>query len=252
MNQYQPVLQDAMVSRDYEAGLGGLRKIVAARKQVCDTHLFVIDELYRTLPPELGDNFRNTILSRGYADIYKRNSVDRLLESVRLLPDLTAEQSAAIDVIEAEYLAAIAQSNEQLLQAYRAFGGEIPILEAKRAIARRNKETLERGAGVPTQITDLKATRQKMLDDFRSRILELLTPEQSSKIPAAAKFDRRGDKLRERLGGALSPNGTQRGANGNTIRNLDKEPRKKGKSGGVLTPIKPQGKDDGKPKAISD
>ena len=253
MNQYQPVLQDAMVSRDYEAGLGGLRKIVAARKLVCDTHFVVIDELYRTLPPELGDEFRNTILSRGYADIYKRNSVDRLLESVRLLQDLTSDQSAAIDTIEAEYLVAITQSNELLLQAYRAFGSEIPILEAKRAIARRNKETVERGSGIPQQVTDLKTERQKMLDDYRSRILDVLTPEQSRSIPAAAKFDRRGSKLREQFEGALSPNGTRdgnNGNNGNTIRNPDKEPRKKGNGGSSFTPFSPKGRSDDKPKKI--
>lgn len=254
MDQYQPILQDAMVSKDYDAGLRGLRNIVDARKRVCDTHFIVIEELHRSLPQELGDQFRDIILLKGFAEIYKPNSVDRLLEAVRLLPDLSPEQDSALNIIEAEYRVSIAQSNEQLLAANRAFGSEIPILEAKKAIARRNQETVERGSGVPEQIAKLKNERQKMLDDYRQRIIDLLLPAQSAKIPATAKFDRRGDKLRERLsGGSLSPNGTRNGGSGsgNTVSNPDKEKRKQGKGGSSFTPLRPKDQGGG-PKKIED
>ena len=111
MERYQPQLQDAMVSKNYDAGLDGLRKIARARGQVTETHLLTIDEITSALPAETGDEFRLTILRRGYPDVFKRNIVDRLIEAVRALPSLTPEQSSGLDQIEAEYLVSIAESN---------------------------------------------------------------------------------------------------------------------------------------------
>ena len=229
MDKYQPMLQDAMVSRDYQKGLSGLRNIVNARNQVCETHLLAIEELFRAMPPELGDEFRTTVLGRGYPDIFTPNSIDRLLEAARRDPTLTPEQVAELDQIEAEYLVAIEQSDESLLLAYLSNGLEIPVLEAKRAIARRNKEPVERGGAIPTQIQDLKTARQKMIDEFRARILAVLTPEQSAKIPAAAKFDRRSSKMRDRFGdnnGTISPNGGRPSAPRDTQGPANQSPKK--------------------------
>lgn len=244
MEKYQPQLQDAMVSRDYEAGLQGLRKIAAARAQVTTAHLVAIDDISGALPVEFGDEFRLTILSRGYPDIFKRNSVDRLIAAVRALPDLTPEQAAGLDQIEGEYLVALAESNERLLQAYRANAEEIPVLQAKQSIARRNKEEVKRGANMPQEITSEKTSRDLMLEEFRLRILELLKPEQSANIPAAAKFDRRGRKGRdmERPIGSANPNGAQSPGASPRGRPSGGNGKQKEKRGNTLTPSLPSQK----------
>lgn len=218
MEKHQPKLQDAMVSRDYEAGLSGLRSIMTARATVCDSHFNAIEEIRTALPGETGDEFAQLILSAGFPDIFKRTSVDRLIDSVRVLDSLTDDQIAELDIIEAEYNIAIDESNSQLLQAHQIYGREIPILQAKRSIARRNNQTPERGSDVPEEISQLKTERDKMLEHFRNRLLDLLSPEQANQIPAAAKYGRT-VKTRDTANGpgtrqtpSAPSNGNQRGA----------------------------------------
>lgn len=192
MDRYQPKLQEAMVSKDYEAGLSGLRLIAEARSGVTDAHLDVIDTISRSLPQQLGMEFRAKILKRGYPDVFKPNSVDRLLEAVRAREDLTEEQNQGLDQIEAEYMVSLNESNDRLLALYRVYAKDIPVLQARQSIARRNKENVERGSTTPSQIADEQKTRTSMLEEYRMRILDLLTPEQTATIPANARFDRRG------------------------------------------------------------
>ncbi|MCH2145536.1 MAG: hypothetical protein MK082_10410 [Phycisphaerales bacterium] len=231
MEKHQPELQNAMVSRNYQEGLPPLRKIAAARSAVIDVHFIAIDEISSLLPVAIGDEFRLAILTRGYPDIFKPNSVDRLIKHVRSLPDLTQEQSAGLDQIELEYLTSLAESNERLLQAYRINAKEIPILEAKQSIARRNKEEIERGENVPSAITDEKTLRADMFEEYRNRILDLLTEEQNMQTPASIKFDRRGGRQRgniERPAGLTNPNAPGRGNGRSRASNPDKMPPPKG------------------------
>ena len=250
MDRYQPKLQDAMVSKDYTAGLSGLRNISEARAGVTQAHMDAIESIARSLPMSLGDEFRMTVLSRGYPDIYKSNSVDRLLQAARNLPDLTPEQSSGLDQIEAEYLVSLADSNERLLQLYQVYGKEIPVLEAKQSIARRNKEEVKRGSNVPPQITDEQKNRSDMLEGYRMRIRDLLTPEQIAIIPSSAMFDRRNrESGSDNRPAALKPNRNRPNSSNNNV-HPDKQRRKGGRPGvGGVSPTNPPSKlDDSPPK----
>ena len=238
MDRYQPKLQDAMVSKDYNAGISGLKAISVSRAGVIETHLIAIDSISRNLPSILGDEFRLKILTRGYPDIYKTNSVDRLLDSSRNLTDLTPEQSIGLDQIEGEYLVSLAESNERLLQLYRSYASDIPILEAKQSIARRNKENVERGSNVPPQISEEKKSRSNMLEGYRLRIIDLLNPEQLALIPASAKFDRRGrEPGADNRPAALTPDrGRSRGGGSSGKGPPVKQPKKGKRVDGQLSP----------------
>lgn len=249
MNRYQPKLQEAMVSKDYNAGLNGLKAISDSRSGVIETHLLAIDSIARNLPSSLGDEFRLRILSRGYPDIYKTNSVDRLLEAARNSPEMTPEQSSGLDQIEIEYLVDLDGSNQRLLQLYRTYAKEIPVLEAKQSIARRNKENVERGSNVPTQITEEQKARSNMLEGYRLRILDLLTPEQVALIPASAKFDRRGrDPGAQNRPAALTPNRSRTGGSSNNNVHPDKQRKKEGRIGGLSQTTSPKKPGDSPPK----
>ena len=99
------------------------------------------------------------------------------------------------------------------------------------------------------EITAEKTARDLMLEEYRQRILDLLKPEQTAGIPAAAKFDRRGRKARdmERPIGAVNPDGGRPGSGGsggNNLRNPSKGGQKEGKNGGsALTPTLPSPKE---------
>ena len=256
MDRFQPLLQEAMVSRDYKAGLSGLRNIAEARSGVIETHLVVIESISRNLPMMLGDEFRRIILKRGYPEIFKTNSVDRLLESTRLDDSLTLEQSAGLDQIEAEYLVSLTDSNERLLDLHRLHAKDIPILQAQQSIARRNKENVERGSSTPPQIAEEKIAKQTMIEEYRMRILDLLTPEQVARIPASAKFDRRGrdaDVNGRREGSLNGAPGRNQRRNG-TTKNVhpDKQRSKGGNRADGLTPSAPPSKLGNSPPKTSD
>ena len=222
MNSHQPSLQDAMVSKDYEQGIVGLSQIAKARNNVIETHLRAIEQIHQQLDQPLADEFRLKILRRGYPEIFKKTIVDTLIENLREGNELTSVQSSRLDDIEAEYRVSIVESNENLLNAYRAYGDQIPVVQARQSIARRNKEPVNRSENMPQQILDATKSRSDMIQEYRNRILELLTPEQISRLPASAKFDRRG-----RDGGA------------DGARNEERTPRRQNFQGNNRQPFHP-------------
>ena len=182
MDKYQEVLKDAMISKDTDSGLNALRKIGVMRSEVCAHHMQVIDELISVLPEESSISFRRSVLASGFPTVFEETRVDRLLVSVRKLKDLTPDQADQIDAIEARYEIDLTTANVLLIDAYKAYGAEIPILEAKRAIARRNKETV-RVQKLPDAIIALQDEKNQMVEDYRQQILGVLNKEQAAVVP---------------------------------------------------------------------
>ena len=58
------------------------------------------------------------------------------------MDDLTDDQVEQLDAIESAYEASLQSANEMLLETYLIHGKEMPIIEAKRAIRRRNREPI--------------------------------------------------------------------------------------------------------------
>ena len=228
MDKYQDVLKDAMISKDTDSGLNALRKIGETRSEVCNLHMQAIEDLLPALPEDSAITFRQAVLANGFPTIYQETRVDRLLVAVRKLKDLTADQSDQIDAIELRYRDDLAIANSLLLEAYRVYGAEIPILEAKRAIARRNKEPV-RVQKLPEEIISLQTTKDEMIEDYRRQINAVLNEEQAAIVPRSM--------------GKRIP--TQRGdATGGAAGNNNRHPRKPGQKGPtILSPA--SGKDRG-------
>ena len=232
MDKYQDVLKDAMISKDTDSGLNALRKIGETRSAVCNLHMKAVEDLLTALPEESAASFRQAVLANGFPTIYEETRVDRLLVAVRKLKDLTPDQSDQIDAIELRYQDDLAIANSLLLEAYRVYGGEIPILEAKRAIARRNKEPI-RVQKLPDEIISLQTTKNEMVEDYRRQILAVLNEAQAAVVPRS---------MSKRIP-------TQRGnASGAAGSNNQRHPRKPGQRGPtILTPASGKGQGDDKP-----
>ena len=213
MDKYQEVLKDAMISKDTDSGLNALRKIGATRSEVCLLHMQAIEELISVLPEESSISFRRSILANGFPTVFEETRVDRLLASVRKLKDLTPDQSDQIDAIEARYQIDLATANTLLVDGYRVHGAEIPIMEAKRAIARRNKETV-RVQKLPDAIISLQTEKDQMVEDYRQQILAVLNKEQAAVVPMSmnsVRQNRATPSSRSNVGGKRNKPGQRNG-----------------------------------------
>ena len=205
MDKYQEVLKDAMISKDTDSGLNALRKIGATRTEVCILHMDVIEELISALPEDASISFRKSILAAGFPSVFEPTKVDTLLTAIRKLTDLTPEQVGQIDMIEARYREDLVVANDRLIEAFMVHGAEIPILEAKRAIARRNKEPVQ-VQKTPDEINALQTTKDEMVEKYWQQLREVLSDQQLAIIPRTMN-DRR--KNRESRAPSGAPSGSR-------------------------------------------
>ena len=191
LKKHQKVIQDAMVQKNIEVGLNALRKISESRATVCAIHFAALDEISSNLAPDKSEEFRDAVLKRSFPEIYDETIVDKVLKNIRKDRSLEPEQVALIDEIESRYLVSLEQSNLALLAAYKADGKQIPIIEANRAIARRNKESAKM-AKLPESILALTRERDEMLERYREELLSVLTEIQKKSVRTRSYTDRTG------------------------------------------------------------
>lgn len=191
LKQHQKRIQDAMAQKNIEVGMNALRKISESRATVCAMHFEALEGISRNLPPEKAEIFKMTVLKNGFPEIYQETIVDKILKNIRRDDSLEPEQITQIDLIESRYLVSLEQSNLGLLEAYKADGKQIPIIEANRAIARRNKEST-RMARLPDSILALTREREEMLERYRQELLNVLTTNQQNSVRTKTQTDRFG------------------------------------------------------------
>ncbi len=182
LDKYQDVLKDAMISKDTDTGLDALRKICDKRAEICRLHMGTINDLDAALPEDAAGQFRITILRSGFPTIYAETRVDKLLRAVRAMDDLTDDQVEQLDAIESAYEASLQSANEMLLETYLIHGKEMPVIEAKRAIRRRNREPINMEK-LPEAIIGLQQAKDEMLADYRRQILAILSQGQQNTLP---------------------------------------------------------------------
>jgi hypothetical protein len=88
-----------------------------------------------------------------------------------------------------------------LLEAYKVDGKQIPIIEANRAVARRNKEST-RMARLPDSILALTREREEMLERYRQELLNVLTTNQQNSVRTRTQVERSGSPRRNIGSGA--------------------------------------------------
>ena len=224
LDKYQDVLKDAMISKDTDTGLDALRKICDKRGEICRLHIGTINDLNATLPEEAAGQFRASILRNGFPMIYSETRVDKLISAVRAMDDLTDDQIGQLDALESAYDASLLSANEMLLETYLIHGKELPIIEAKRAIRRRNREPINMEK-LPGEIIGLQQAKDEMLADYRRRILAILSQGQQNALPPSVGNRTSSGSLRGRdvnskpVSAPTMPGGKEKSRGGKSVKN---------------------------------
>jgi hypothetical protein len=201
LKQHQKRIQDAMLEKNMGAGLSALRKISESRAMVCAMHFEALDEISVNLSAETATEFKETVLANGFPEVYEDTIVDKVLKTIRSLKTLEQEQITLVDAIESRYLVSLEESNMRMIEGYRIDGKQIPIIEAERAIARRNKENT-RLARLPESILNLSREREEMLERYRQELLDVLSTIQQNSVRTQTRGGRPNASVKGGKGGS--------------------------------------------------
>jgi hypothetical protein len=202
LKKHQKRIQDAMIEKNTEVGLSALRKISESRAMVCAIHFEALEEISRNLPADRAVEFKETVLANGFPELFEDTMVDKVLRTIRLNKTLEPEQITLVDAIESRYLVSLEESNMRMIEGYRIDGKQIPIIEAQRAIARRDKKNT-RMARLPDSILQLSRDREEMLERYRQELLNVLSTNQQNSV----RTQTRGGRPNASVKGMKSPKG---------------------------------------------
>ena len=207
MDSLQEEMKEAMTSMNFDRGLEATEKIMRSRVAVRAVQDAWIDRISAQLPPEFGTTFRRNALERGYPKAFRPTAIPRLLESARNLSDLSNDQMAALDDIEARFNLALSEIEQQIVSMIRETEPGDARRRVERLIARRNGERVDRE---PTEVDKLIAKKNDLVDKTRREILAVLTPEQTNELPGKSTPRLNDPNAR---GGAAAEEISGRGAN---------------------------------------
>jgi hypothetical protein len=196
IDSLQDSIKDAMTSMNFDQGLEATDKIMETRVAIRRIQDRWVDQISNQLPEDYGVKFRRNALERGYPKAFRPTAIPRLLESVRTITDLSADQVESFDQIEGEFDAQLMALQQRIILAIQEFEPTEPRLRVERLIERRNGNAQRRE---PSRADTLVAEKNDLVDETRLRILAVLTPEQTGEIPG---------------GSSARPNGTRRGGPG--------------------------------------
>ncbi len=180
IDSLQDGIKDAMASMDFDAGLAATDSIMQARVVVRNVQDRWIEQIAEALPAPHSETFRRNALERGYPKAFRPTAIPRLLESVRQLPDLSDEQIASLDAIEAEFNVSLSSIENRIVETIRREQPAEARRKVERMIARRNGEAINRE---PSPEDRIIAEKNDLVDETRRRILAILTPEQTGDLP---------------------------------------------------------------------
>ncbi|MFI4853977.1 MAG: hypothetical protein ACIAQF_03230 [Phycisphaerales bacterium JB065] len=165
MEYFRELLEDAMVQ--------------AIR--VRDINLKYAATIGRSLPPEIGKEFRDAFNELCYPRVYRASTTDRAFETILSFEDLTDEQRAQVLEAQSRYV----QSRERLDANWA------------RAIAEQEEERdVLRVMGIEpsTEATRETRTARRELDRTAyEQVLQVLTEEQARRLPPPVRRDRGDD-----------------------------------------------------------
>jgi len=180
IDSLQEGIKEAMASMDFDAGLAATDSIMQTRVAVRNVQDRWIETIAEALPSPHAETFRRNALERGYPKAFRPTAIPRLLESVRQVPDLTDDQIARIDEIEAQFDISLALVEGRIVDAIRREQPGESRRKVERMIARRNGESVTRQ---PSPEDKIIAEKNDLVDETRRQILAVLTPEQTGELP---------------------------------------------------------------------
>ena len=180
IDSLQDVMKDAMTAMDFDQGLDASDKIMERRVAVRRVQDAWVDRLASELPAEYGTALRRDALERAYPKAFRPTAIPRLLESVRSIPDLSNDQLAAFDRIEAQFDADLTGLQARIVETIRETEPGDARRKIERLLARRNGQQVDRE---PSEVDKLLAKKNDLVDKTRREILAVLTPEQTDLLP---------------------------------------------------------------------
>jgi hypothetical protein len=184
IDSLQDRIKDAMAPMDFEAGLSATDQIMTTRVQVRRVQDEFVMRIAEALPGEFNGRFRDAALAEGYPRAFRPTPIPRLLESIRTLSDLTDDQKAQLDEIEAEFDLRLENIEMRIVEAFRIHEPGEARIKVQRMIDRRNGKKIER---TQTEADRIVATKNDLVDETRRRILAVLTPEQTGSLPGNSR-----------------------------------------------------------------
>ena len=192
-----PRLEAAMAAMNYEL-MGDLQdQMMQSRVTVRAANDAAIESIAAAMGAR-GPDFRRAALDDGYPDVYRIHPVMVLMQQVRQLPSLSAEQVAQVDALMQEFSGACDEANERLVAVVKA--------EEPAAAKRRARAMMDRKAGAPAsapgtrpddEIAKARAAKEAMGQPYRERLMAILRPDQLAELggPSGEEAEREKRRL---------------------------------------------------------
>ncbi|MDZ4753905.1 MAG: hypothetical protein SGJ11_05345 [Phycisphaerae bacterium] len=218
IDQEQPKIKDAMAVNDQRAGVASMESIMSARvavRDVQDQHRPALTEaILKVAGPEQSAKFKKAALERAYPKVYRTDPILPLFDAARAAEGITAEQTAALDALQVQYVVEIAEVNGRLTDAYRADEPREPRRRVDLMIARaEGSDAAKQLRSEPAATAAARKARDETHDKYRKAILAILSEEQQKTMPNFGKGERIRPDDAERMrdlkeSGARSRDGT--------------------------------------------
>ena len=141
------------------------------------------DQIALRLEGEAKSKFENAYDKAAFPALYKDSYVDAGMRTVLEMPDLTTEQRAEVEALEARYGQEVAALNKKIEKA---------TLDADETV---NIQTLMSGGAKSEEKNALEAQKKDLQQERYAQLRAILTEEQAAKLPSPEGDDWRNTKL---------------------------------------------------------
>ncbi len=161
------------------------------RVQIQQLNARTLEQIAGMLTPEEEEAFRRAYLEEAYPAIYRESAVERYLETIRRLPDLTDDQRQQLDAIEREFNREMGALNARAVELERQ--REVEMREMIADAAGGNEPNFVSGGGrseTSKAIAQIRMKRGAYESETLDRLVAVLTPQQQEVAPRGAAWER--------------------------------------------------------------
>ena len=175
MVSIQGMLMQAMQSMDVNSGMDAMREQAQLAEAVRDINDSAVDQISQILPEEIGNEFRNDALQRGYPRVFRRTRTERALRGALELDGLDEDVAIAINDLITAFTAELTVANDSLLRVTRRWEADEQLERMSRWSARMTGAGGDRVEG-PVAVAE--GERRQLEDRYMEQLRSLLTAEQ--------------------------------------------------------------------------
>jgi len=194
-----PQMREAMEARDLDKAASIAARQMRARADVRDVNLRHADAVAGLLDDEQAASFREAVRREAYARVYSPSATERAFEAARDIDALSPDVLAAIESLEAAYLAELLPMQEQIVQAIQIHETRQEVERARMSLERQLRERTrggDRGPRPPQPDDPIRDAYERKSDldaRYRQSLEAMLTPDQIDLLPSDRRWRGRGD-----------------------------------------------------------